>query len=225
MWLKSLRDEVYETALKMVADHVAYGSQGNVSALDRETGYIVVTPSAIPYSKMVPGDMTVVDREGNLIEAKWKPTSELSMHLIFYRERKDVGAVVHSHAPYATVFGVLHEELPVVLNEASICLGAPVPVAPYRRSGTDELARTAMDAMGKGVAVILAQHGLLAVGADLGQAYDTTMAAETSAHIVIMVRSMGGQLHTMDPEEVAFMRNLYLTKYKPNPVEIHHQSN
>ena len=220
MLLKSLREEVYETTLKVTADRIAYGSQGNVSALDRETGYIVITPTAIPYSKMVPGDMAVVDQEGRLVEAKWKPTMEMSMHLIFYRERKDVGAVVHSHATYATVFGVLHEDLPVILTEASTCLGAPVPIAPYGRPGSKELARIALETMGDGVATILAQHGLLTVGADLGQAYDTTMAVETSAHVVIMARSMGGQIHTMAIEEVAYMRDFYLTKYKPNPVEI-----
>jgi L-ribulose-5-phosphate 4-epimerase len=220
MLLKSLREQVHETTLKMTADHVAYGSQGNVSALDRETGFVVITPTAIPYSKMVPEDMAVVDIEGNLIEAKWKPTMEISMHLIFYRERKDVGAVVHSHPTYATVFGVLHETLPVVLTEASTCLGAPVPIAPYSRPGSGELARTVLETMGNGVAAILAQHGLLTVGADLGQAYDATMAAETSAHLAVMIRSMGGQMHTMPPEEVAYMRNFYLTKYKPNPAEI-----
>jgi L-ribulose-5-phosphate 4-epimerase len=220
MLLKSLREQVFETALKMVADDIAYGAQGNISALDRVSGLVVITPSAVPYAKMVVEDMVVLDLSGKLVEAKWRPTSELPMHLIFYNHRPEIGAVVHSHAPYATVFGIIHESIPVVLTEASTCLGGPVPVAPYCRPGTDELAKLVLDTMGSGVAVILAQHGLLAAGADLGQAYDTTMAAETSARLVIMARSMGAALHSMEPSEVAFMRDLYLTKYKPNPVEI-----
>ena len=220
MLLKALREQVYETALRMVTDDIAYGSQGNISALDHKTGLIVITPSAIPYSKMVLEDLVVMDRDGKLVEAKWRPTSEMPMHRIFYQRRDDVGAVVHSHAPFATVFGLTHESLPVVLTEAATCLGTPVPVAPYCRPGTDELAELVLGTMGKGVAVILAQHGLLAVGADLGQAYDTTMAAETSARLVIMVRSMNGKMHAMEPAEAAFMRDLYLTKYKPNPVEV-----
>lgn len=220
MLLQSLREQVFETAQRMVVDNLAYGSQGNISALDRERGLVVITPTAIPYAKMTVEDMVVIDLEGNLVEARWRPTSETPMHLIFYHKRTDVGAVVHTHALYATVFGVLHEPIPVLLTEAATCLGAAVPVAPYRRPGTQELAQTVLETMGSGVAVILAQHGLLTAGADLNQAYDTAMAAETSARLVIMTRSMGAAVHTLPEEEVAFMRNLYLTKYKPYQVRV-----
>ncbi len=220
MLLQTLREQVFETAQRMVIDNLAYGAQGNISAVDRERSLVVITPTAIPYAKMTVEDIVVLDLEGNLVEARWMPTSETPMHLIFYQKRSDVGAVVHTHAPYATVFSVLHEPIPVLLTEAATCLGAPVPVAPYRRPGTPELAQTVLDTMGKGVAVILAQHGLLTVGADLGQAYDTAMAAETSAHLMIMTQSMDATVHALPEGEVAFMRNLYLTKYKPYPVRV-----
>jgi len=142
------------------------------------------------------------------------------MHLIFYRKRPDVGAVVHTHAPYATLFGVIHEQIPVLLTEVATCLGAPVPVAPYCRPGTQELAEIVLSKMGEGVAVLLAQHGLLSVGADLGQAYDTDMTAETSARLAIMIRSMHADAHSLPEEKVVFMRNLYLTKYKPVPARV-----
>ena len=109
---------------------------------------------------------------------------------------------------------------PFCLPKLQLVWGAPVPVAPYRRPGTPELAQTVLDTMGNGVAVILAQHGLLTVGADLGQAYDTAMAAETSAHLMIMTQSMDATVHALPEGEVAFMRNLYLTKYKPYPVRV-----
>jgi L-ribulose-5-phosphate 4-epimerase len=220
MLLKSLREQVYETAQQMVIDHLAYGSQGNVSALDRERGLIAITPTAIAYAKMSVEDIVIIDLEGTLVEARWKPTSETPMHLIFYQKRTDVGAVVHTHAPFATLFGVTHEPIPVLLTEAATCLGAEVPVAPYCRPGTPELAQTVLAKMGTGEAVLLAQHGLLSVGADLGQAYDTAMAAETSAHLVIMTRSMGAAVYPLPDGEVEFMRNLYLTKYKPYPVRV-----
>ncbi len=220
MLLKTLREQVCETAQKMVTDNLAYGAQGNISALEREKGLVVITPSAIPYAKMTVADMVVIDLEGNLIDACWRPTSETLMHLIFYKNRTDVGAVVHTHAPYATLFGVIHEPIPVFLTEAATCLGAPVPIAPYCRPGTPELAKMVLEKMGNGVAVLLAQHGLLSVGADLGQAYDTAMAAETSARLAIMIRSMGVKAHGLPEGEVEFMRDLYLTKYKPYPVRV-----
>lgn len=220
MLLQSLREQVYETAKHMVVDNLAYGAQGNISVLDRESGLVAITPTAIPYTKMVVDDIVVIDLQGNLVETRWHPTSETPMHLIFYQKRPDVGAVVHTHAPYATLFGVIHEPIPVLLTEAATCLGAPVPVAPYCRPGTPLLAETVLKTMGNGVAVLLAQHGLLSVGADLGQAYDTAMAAETSARLAIMLRSMNAAPHALPDGEVEFMRNLYLTKYKPAPVRV-----
>lgn len=215
MLLKSLREQVFETAQRMVIDKLAYGSQGNISALDRECGLVAITPTAIPYDKMILEDIAVIDLDGNLVESKRKPTSEVLMHLIFYQKRVDVGAVVHTHAPYSTALAVLHEPIPVLLAEAATCLGAEVPVAPYRRPGTQELAAVVNETMGNGVAVILAQHGLLVIGPDLEQAYETTMAAETSAHLVVMTRPMGLVVHTIPDEEVEILRNLYLSKYKP----------
>lgn len=221
MLLEELRTKVLETALQMVKDGIAHGAQGNISALDRETGLIAITPSALPYAVMQVEDICVVDPFGKLVEAKWKATSETPMHTIFYRERPDVGAVVHSHAPYSTVFGITHKPIPMVLTEAATCLTGPVPVAPYCRPGTEELARQLVEVLGeKGVAVVLAQHGLLTVGGDLGQAYDSTLAAETSARLTIMARSMGEPVHEMDPDEASFMREMYLTKYRPNPVPL-----
>ncbi len=220
MLLQSLREQVYETAKQMVVDNLAYGAQGNVSAVDRESGLVAITPTAIPYAKMKVEDIVVIDLEGNLVDTRWRPTSETPMHLIFYQKRADVGAVVHTHAPYATLFGVIHEPIPVLLTEAATCLGAPVPVAPYCRPGTPELAQTVLEKMGAGVAVLLAQHGLLSVGTDLGQAYDTAMAAETSARLMIMIRSMNAKANPLPDGEVEFMRDLYLTKYKPAPARV-----
>ncbi len=218
MLLEELRIQVLATARQMVADGVAHGAQGNVSALDRETGLIAITPSAIPYNQMQIEDVVLLDRHSKVVEGRWKPTSETPMHLIFYHERSDVGAVVHSHAPYATTFALINAPLPVVLIESATCLGGPVPVAPYRRPGTTEVGRIAVETMGAGVAVLLANHGLVTVGADLAQAYDATIAAETTARLVIMARAMNAEPVPFDPDEAAFMRETYLRGYHRTPI-------
>ncbi len=221
MLLEELRKNVLETAFQMVVDGLAHGAQGNISALDRETGLIAITPSALPYKGMQVEDICVIDRFGKIVEGKWRSTSETPMHTIFYRERTDVGSVIHTHSPYATVFGIIHKPIPMVLTEAATCLTGPVPVAPYVTPGTKELARLMVDTMAGGIAVILAQHGLLTVGADLNQAYDTTMAAETSARLVIMARSMGGEVvHELDSEICKKMRAGFLANYRPHPVPL-----
>jgi ribulose-5-phosphate 4-epimerase/fuculose-1-phosphate aldolase len=200
----------------MISDRLAYGSGGNISALDRETNLIAITPSAIDYTKMRVEDVVVVDMDGKVIEGKWKPTSETPLHTIFYRERSDVGAVVHTHAPHASVFATINEPVPMVIVEAAVCIGEPVKVAPYRRPGTDELTRIVLETMGESVAVLLGQHGMIAVGPDLRAAYETTLATEISAQLTIMARSIGATPLTLDPLEVAELRQLYLLHYRPS---------
>jgi L-ribulose-5-phosphate 4-epimerase len=219
MLLKDLRAEVLATARQMVADGLAHGAQGNISALDSEAGLIAITPSAIEYDKMKVEDVVVVDKHGKIVEGHWKPTSETPMHTIFYRQRSDVGAVVHTHAPYATTFAIIGEPIPMVLSEAALCLGGPVPVAPYRRPATEDLARIVLETMGEGVSALLAQHGLITVGANLRRAYASTIAAEMTARLVIMARSMNAEPVHLDPDEVADLHEIYLRHYHATAAE------
>ncbi len=188
---------------------------GNISARDPDSGLIAITPSAIEYTHMTPGDIVVIDNFGKSIEGKWKPTSETPMHTIFYREWEDVGAVVHTHAPYVSVFAISGERIPMVVTESALCIGAPVEVAPYARPGTEELATIVLKTMGAGVSVVMAQHGMIAVGQDLHAAYGTTIATEVSARLTIMARSAGMQPLTLDLAEVQQLRQLYLEHYHP----------
>jgi L-ribulose-5-phosphate 4-epimerase len=215
MLLKSLREEVLETSLQMIKDGLAFGAGGNISALDPETGYLAITPSAVEYTKMKPEDVVVVDQDGKKIEGKWKPTSESPMHTIFYREREDVGAVVHTHAPHASVFAIINEPIPMVVTESALCLGGPVQVDPYVRPGTEDLAQSVLEAMGSGVAILLGSHGLITVGHNLAEAYSSTIAAEVSARFTIMARSMGAEPLSLDINEVTTLRELYLKHYHP----------
>jgi L-ribulose-5-phosphate 4-epimerase len=210
MQLEALRAEVLATARQMVIDGLAHGAQGNISALDGESGLIAVTPSALPYAGMQVEDIVIIDRLGRVVEGRWKPTSETPMHTIFYRERPDVAAVVHTHAPYASTFAIAHEPIPIVLAEAASCLGAALPVAPYCRPGTDRLARTVLETMAGGAGALLANHGLITVGASLRQAYAATIAAEQTARQVIMARSMGVRPVVLPAEEVTTLREMYL---------------
>lgn len=216
MLLAALRKQIVEIGLKMVADGVAHNGQGNISSFDRQRGLAAITPSAVPYEERTPEDICVVDLDGELIEGRWKPTSELALHLIYYRNREDIDAVVHTHAPYATVFGVIGESsMPVVLNEAAMGLGGPLPVAPYARPATPQLAEVTFQATGDAAGAIMAHHGLITIGKDLVQAYVATQAAEATARIIILARSMGADLVTLDLQEASELRQMYLDYYHP----------
>lgn len=216
MMLGELRSEVLATARRMVAEGLTLGTGGNVSALDRESGNVVITPSAVDYETMGEEDLVVIDLQGRVVEGRWKPSNETPMHTVFYRERHDVGAVVHTHAPYSSVFAVIGQPIPLVIMEAALCLGRPVSVAPYRRPATAELGRVALETMGDGVAVNLAQHGLITVGRDLGQAFASSAAAEFSARLTLMARSAGYSPRELEQDEVDTLRKNYLENYRPS---------
>ncbi len=156
----------------------------------------------------------MVDFDGNIVESRWKPTSEKALHYGFYRCRDDVNAVVHTHALNSTVFGVIGEEvLPVVLNEAAMGMGGPIPVVPYARPGTEELAKLTCEITGDGVGAIMAHHGLVTVGSNLSHAFISTQAIETTAKTIILARSMGAKVISLDQDEVQSLRNLFLNTY------------
>jgi L-ribulose-5-phosphate 4-epimerase len=214
MLLEDLRAKVATTAQKMVADGLAYGFQGNISALDPDTGLIAITPSGVDHVTVQPLDVVVVDNEGRVVEGERRPTSETPMHTAFYRVRSDVGAVVHSHALHATAFAIAGEPIPLVLAETALSLGGPVPVAPYRRPGSADLAQVVLETVGAGTSALLANHGLITVGANLKQAYAAAIAAEETARLLIMVRSMGAKPMILDDNEARVMREMYLDYYQ-----------
>ncbi|MDT8898154.1 class II aldolase/adducin family protein [Thermanaerothrix sp. 4228-RoL] len=219
MRLKELRERIVEIGNRMVADGLAHGGQGNISALDVESGLIAITPSAVPYHLRQPEDIVVIDLNRQIIEGKWQPTTEIALHMRFYHTRPDVRAVIHTHAPYASVFGIIHEPIPMVLIESATALSGPIPVAPYARPGSEEVAELTQKAMGEeGVACVMAHHGLVTVGQTLEQAYQATLAAETSARMVILARSMGAKVETLDERECKALRQAYLARYGPKPL-------
>lgn len=213
MLLESLRTEVRDTYRNMFNENVIRGTQGNVSAIDRGSELIAITPSGVACDAMSAEDIAVVDKNGNLVEGSCKPTSELPMHTYMYRNSSEIGAVVHSHAPYATVFALIHEPIPVVMIEAAGPIGSTVKVAPFRTPGTEDLGQIALETMGGDAAVLLANHGLLTVGATLGLAYEATIACEDTARLVIMARSMNAEPIPLDDDFVRDFRKMFVKWY------------
>jgi len=211
MRMEDCRSNVVDIGCKLVKNQVVVNGQGNISCRLPDQNLIAITPSAVPYLEREAEDICLVDVEGKLIEGKWKPTTEIQLHLIYYQRRSDVHAVVHTHAPFSTIFGITGEvEMPLVLNEAAMALGSPVPVAPYARPGTRKLARVTFQATRKkGTAVIMAHHGLVTVGDTLEEAYTATIAAEHTAQAVCTARSMGVNPSVLPEDEVQELRRLY----------------
>jgi ribulose-5-phosphate 4-epimerase/fuculose-1-phosphate aldolase len=112
-----------------------------------------------------------------------------------------VGGVVHTHSLHATAFACTGREIPVISTELAGLVGASVPCAPYAPAGTERLAQAAADALGEeGAAVLLQNHGAVAVGETLERAYAAAVAMEVAAHVYLLARQLGEPI-VLPPEE------------------------
>jgi L-fuculose-phosphate aldolase len=186
--LERERKAVAAAARRLAADGLVLGTSGNVSA--RAGEHVAITPTGAVLGEVEPGHVTVVDLDGHVVDGDLAPTSEADMHLGAYR-RYGAGAVVHTHAPVATALAcVLEDELPCVHYEM-LLLGGPVRVAPYATFGTPELAASALDALEGRTAALLANHGTIALGADVAAAIHATTLLEWACGIYWRAAAIG----------------------------------
>ena len=169
----SLRAEIVAAAREMHARGLVAGTAGNVSA--REGDLIHITPSAFPYPEMTEDDVVTLDADGAVVAGGREPSTERRVHLAVYAARPDITAIVHTHSGHATAWTFVGEPL------ASEAAGGAVHTAPYAASGSDEIARAAVEAIGGRRAALLARHGILGVGETPAAALATCVAVEHEA--------------------------------------------
>lgn len=165
------------------------GRTGNLSA--RGGDQVAITPTGVPYEEISPGDVPILELDGEQVEGDLEPSSEVPMHLGIYRSF-EAGAIAHVHSPWVTTLAVLHEPVPPV-HYMLAAAGGEVPVAEYAPYGTEELAANAVDAMTRAdtTACVLANHGLVAAGANVEEALETAEAVESTARVYLQARSVG----------------------------------
>ena len=199
MELESERETIVRFGLKMVESGLTTGTGGNLSIIDRNSGTVAVSPSGIEYSALQPRDVVLTDMKGCVIDGEAKPSSELGFHLSLYHRRKDVQAVVHTHSPYAVTMACLGWEIPAVHYLVGFA-GKKVPLAPYATFGTPELAEIVAEYIGNYNAMLLANHGLVAVGSSMNTAFAAAEEIEFVARIYYQTRSIGHPVILSDEE-------------------------
>lgn len=102
--LENLKQEVYDANMLLTKYNLVVFTWGNVSAIDREKNLVVIKPSGVEYENLSPEDMVVVDFDGNIVEGKYKPSSDTATHIELYKAFPNIGGVTHTHSQYATVF-------------------------------------------------------------------------------------------------------------------------
>jgi L-fuculose-phosphate aldolase len=165
-------------------------SDGNLS-VRLDDGRIVTSPTMTCKGRMTEDSLAVTDANGNPLSDR-KASSELPMHLLIYRERPDVKAVCHAHPPHGTAFAVagLAIDQPI-LSEVILTLGC-VPLASYGTPSTEELTEAMRPLVKHHNALLMANHGAVAYGSDLWQAFDRLETLEHTARIAILSRILGG---------------------------------
>jgi L-fuculose-phosphate aldolase len=201
MLLEEQRDQLTSMVRHFVPDGLVVGTAGNMSA--RSGDLVAITPSSVPYDKMTPESMCVLDIDGHVVEADLRPSTEVPMHLAVYRSTK-AGGVVHTHSPYATALSTVIEELPAI-HYIIAALGETVRVAPYETFGSDALAESMINALSGRKGVILQNHGTITYGHDLLNAYDRSLNLEWLC-ATFWRASVFGQPKTLTPEQIEDVR-------------------
>src|SRR4051794_8400063 len=142
--------------------------------------------------------IAVVDRSGELVDGPLRPTSELALHLLLY-DRMDAGAVVHTHAPYATALSCVVDEVPAV-HYSMLMFGGSLKVAPYATFGTEELARNVEQALEGRTACLMQNHGHVGYGHDLDYAVEASLLAEWACTAYWRARAIGEPVALTDEQ-------------------------
>jgi L-fuculose-phosphate aldolase len=204
-----LRDDVAAAARTLADEGLLIGTSGNVSAYDGAV--VAVTATGVRLAGCSADDVTLVDLDGAVVEGRLKPTSELELHLSIYRS-SGVRAVVHTHAPFATAVACVLDELPV-LHYQQLLLGGAIRVAPYATFGTPELAAHTTEALEGRHAALLANHGSVAVGNDLGTAVERALLLEWLAQLHHRASALGQPRVLTEDQQVAVIEAALARNY------------
>jgi L-fuculose-phosphate aldolase len=187
---QTARREIIQIGKLLYERGYVASSDGNISAR-LDDGRIIATPTMTSKGRMTEDSLAVTDLEGKPLNDR-KASSELKMHLLIYREREDVKAVVHAHPPHGTAFAVANLAIDQpILSEVILALGC-VPLTGYGTPSTDELTEEMQPFVRLHNALLMANHGAVAYGDNLWQAFDRMETLEHTAKIAILARALGG---------------------------------
>lgn len=199
---RQLREAIIAKCRWMNASGLNQGTSGNISA--RYKDVMLITPSATPYDAMKPEMIAAMPLEGE--HGSWsgplQPSTEWRFHLDIMRGRPDVGGVVHTHSTYATVLAIARKPIPACHYMMAAFGGNDIRCAGYARFGTAELSELALTALEGRNGCLLANHGMIAVGANLDKAMWLAVELETIARQYYLSLTLGSP-HILSEAEIA----------------------
>ena len=195
--LDELKQKVYRANLDLLKNKLVLFTWGNVSAIDRQSGLVVIKPSGVKYEEMSPQDMVVIDLDGNVVEGRLKPSSDMPTHLELYKAFKEIGGVVHTHSTFATAFAQAGREIKAYgtthadyfygdipcsrsLSEAEMC--------EYEKNTSKVIIEAANASV---PACLVKNHGVFAWGRDAEEAVYHATVTEEVAKMAYLTETLG----------------------------------
>ncbi len=174
----TLSQQIIDTCLAMNSEGINQGTAGNVS-IRFEDGFLI-TPSAVAYNKLVPGDIVYIDMDGSA-QGRLRPSSEWRMHLDIYATRPEAEAVIHVHSTFATALSCLRKDIPAFHYMVAVAGGKDIKCSNYALFGTQELSDTMLKALNDRCACLLGTHGMICFHDSLDKALWLAVEVETLA--------------------------------------------
>ena len=218
-----LRAEVCEANKELAARGLARFTFGNASAIDRDTGVVVIKPSGVSYATMTPSDMVVVDLNGDVVEGNLRPSSDLATHLELYRAFDRIGGVVHTHSHYATVWAQSQREIPCLGTTHADYFHGAIPLTKHLGVGeiqSEYEANTGREIVRRfaGIdplrmpAVLVAGHASFCWGVSVAAAVETADLLEEVARMAYATLTLNANA---DALPVALLDKHFLRKHGP----------
>lgn len=212
-WAKA-RAEVLLFCQRMLNERLVYYTAGNISCrIDGDPNLIAITPTSLPYDTMQLEDIVILTIDGKVIDGTRRPTSELPLHTLIYQRRSDIGAVVHTHSSAGMAMSSLGATLPPILNGQITAAGGSIITAPFARAGTAEMAEHTAAALEDRSACFIRNHGVLAVGVTLSDAYCAAVTVESTAEAYLNALTTG-QVQEIPADEIDRLHEIWKSQWK-----------
>lgn len=222
--MQQLKQQVFEANMDLPHYGLVTFTWGNVSAIDRQRGLVVIKPSGIAYESMTVDDMSVVDLQGHVVEGRWRPSSDTATHLALYRRYPDLGGVVHTHSTHATAWAQAGLAIPALgTTHADYFFGDIPCTRALSAQEVDEAyelntGQVIIEALGEAnplhtPGIVVYQHGPFAWGKDAHEAVHNAVVMEEVARMAWIARGINPQLQPIDSW---LMNKHFQRKHGPN---------
>lgn len=212
MLLRRLRKEVCAENRRICETGLVRWTMGNVSGRDFDTDLVVIKPSGVMFDDLTFDQMVVCDLEGNVVEGDLAPSVDGPTHMVVYRERADVGGIVHTHSNYATAFATVGRPIPAILTEIGDEFGGDIPIGAYCQIGEEEIGREIVRSIGTSRAILMQNHGVFAIGKDAHAAVKAAVMVENAAQTVFLAEQLGKPI-PIPKKEVERLHQRYVERY------------